>query len=103
MATILRALRREAARWLMQSFLLSKGTGGRKAARPPWLCRLAKPRLSDLLAADVGLFLQDMIDGANVDDVGRPDLVLILAAKMAHPDINSLLEGKLRNAQKGLL
>jgi hypothetical protein len=42
-----------------------------------------------------------MIDGASVDDVGRRDLVLILAAKMAHPDVNSLLEGKLRNAQKG--
>jgi len=87
----------------MQSFFCSKGTGGPSAARPPWLCRFVKPRLSDSLAADVGLFLQDMIDGANVDDVGRRDLVLILAAKMVHPDINSLLEGKLRNAQKGLL
>jgi hypothetical protein len=44
-----------------------------------------------------------MIDGANVNDVGRRDLVLILAAEMAHPDINSLLEGKLRNTQKDLL
>ena len=44
-----------------------------------------------------------MIDGASVDDVGRRDLVLILATKMAHPDVNSLLEGKLCNAQKGLL
>jgi hypothetical protein len=73
------------------------------AARLQWLGRFAKPRLSDLFAADVGLFLQDMIDGANVDDVGRRNLVLILAAKVAHPDINSLLEGKLRNAQTDLL
>ena len=84
--------------------LLRAGNGRpRKAARPSLLCRLVEPRLSDLLAADVGLFLQDMIDGANVDDIGRRDLVLILAAKMAQPDVNSLLEGKLRNVQKGLL
>jgi hypothetical protein len=42
------------------------------------------------------LFLQHMIDGANVDNVGRRDLVLILTAKMSHPDIDGLLEGKLR-------
>jgi hypothetical protein len=70
---------------------ISKGTDGRRAVRPSWLCRLAKPRLSDLLAADVGLFLQNMIDGANINDVCRRDLVLILAAEMAHPNINSLL------------
>jgi hypothetical protein len=40
-----------------------------------------------------------MVDGTNVDDVGRRNLVLILAAKVAHPDIKSLLEGKLRNTQ----
>src|SRR5712672_2060733 len=57
------------------------GKGGPSAARRPvWLCRLVEPHLGDLLAADVGLFLQHMIDGPNVDDVGRCDLVLILAA-----------------------
>jgi hypothetical protein len=49
-----------------------------------------------LFAAKVGLFLQHMIDGANVDNVGRRDLMLILAAEMSHPDIDGLLEGKLR-------
>jgi hypothetical protein len=40
-----------------------------------------------------------MIDGANVDYVGRRDLMLILAAEMAHPDVDRLLEGKLSNTQ----
>jgi hypothetical protein len=48
----------------------------------------------------MGLFLQHMIDGANVDHIRRRDLVLILAAEMAHPDINSLLETKLRQDWK---
>jgi hypothetical protein len=74
----------------------------RAALRPParlYLRRLVEPRLSDFLAADVGLFLQDIIDGPNVNNVGRRDLVLILAAEMSHPDIDRLLEGKLRNTQ----
>jgi hypothetical protein len=43
-----------------------------------------------------------MIDGANVDDVSRRNLVLILTAKMSHPDIDGLLNRKSRNAQLGL-
>ena len=53
------------------------------------------PRISDGQL----LFLQHMIDGANIDNVGRRDLMLILAAEMSHPDINGLFERKLRNAQ----
>jgi hypothetical protein len=44
----------------------------------------------------MGFFLQHMIDGASVDDVGRRDLVLILAAEMSHPDINGFFERKFR-------
>ena len=61
-----------------------------------------KPRFGYLLAAEMSLLFQHMIYGAHVYHVGRRDLVLILAAKMAHPDINSLLEGKLRNVHEGL-
>jgi hypothetical protein len=33
-----------------------------------------------------------MIDGANINDVGSRDLVLILIAEMSHPDIDGLFE-----------
>ena len=49
------------------------------------------------------LFFQYVIDGASVDNVGRRDLVLILAAEMAHPNIDGLFIGKPRNTQVGLL
>jgi hypothetical protein len=70
-------------------------TGGLSTARP-WLCRLAEPRLSYLLAAEMRLFFQHMIYGTHVYYVRRRNLVLILTAKMSHPDIDGLLEGKLR-------
>jgi hypothetical protein len=66
------------------------------------LRRFVKPRLGDLLAADVRLFFQNMIDGANVDYVSRRNLMLILAAEMSQPDIDSLLEGKLRQSETPL-
>src|SRR5258708_19080892 len=43
-----------------------------------------------------------MIDGANVDHIGRRDLMLVLAAEMSHPNIDGLLKAKLRNTQVGL-
>jgi len=58
------------------------GSGGRfEPPSLPDLRRLVDPRLGDLLAADVGLFLQHMIDDANVDHISRRDLLLILAAE----------------------
>ena len=73
----------------------ASGTGGLSTARSR-LSRFVKPRLGYLFAAEMRLFLQHMIDGANVDNVGCRDLVLILTAEMSHPDIDGLLEGKLR-------
>ena len=78
------------------------GSGAAFRPAPPGdLCRLREPRLGDLLAADVRLFFQHMIDGANVDNVGRRDLMLILADKMSQPDIDGFFkckfsQGKLR-------
>lgn len=36
-----------------------------------------------------------MIDGANVDDIGRRNLMLELSIEPAHPNVNRLLKGKL--------
>jgi len=59
------------------------------------LRRLTSTFCSFLPAADVGLLIQHMIDGAHVDDVGRRDLVLKLPGQMTQPDINSFFEGEL--------
>jgi hypothetical protein len=76
--------------------LLLKRTGGQEAACPQrGLRRLAKPSLGHLLAAEVALFFQHMIDGAYVDYVGCRDLVLILAAEMSHPNIDGFFDRKL--------
>jgi hypothetical protein len=55
-----------------------------------------------LFAAKVGLFLQHMIDGANVDKVGRRDLMLILAAEMSHPEIDGFFKRKFGGVVKAV-
>ena len=59
-------------------------------------------RSSDLLASEVGLLFQHMIDSAHIDFICRSNLVLILTTPMTQPNINRFVVGKLRLVQDGL-
>jgi hypothetical protein len=75
---------------------MGAGTGGLSTARPSDYADLLKRASAICLLPRWVFFFQHMIYGAHVYDVGRRNLMLILAAEMAQPDIDGFVKGKFR-------